>query len=149
MMYDLISISVIGFNVYAIYYGIQMNNYNLYYSMNLSLFLERIIKYSTTDVQIFKRPIGACRCGLFNDGGNISYASGFPSGHMTLTSNFFNNLLIIHKREKELKYIIIYNLPCLLMAFARYEKRCHDIPQIIAGYVLGLLITKITSSHVE
>lgn len=146
MIYNLISISVIGYNFYAIYHGLINNKYNLYYSMNVSLFLERIIKYSTTGIEIFKRPIGACGCGLFNEGGNVSHASGFPSGHMIVTSTFFNNLLIIHKKENDLKYVIIYNIPCLLMAFARYGKSCHDIPQIIAGYFLGYIVSQITSN---
>lgn len=149
LIYNLISISVVQFNLYAIYQGLAYYDYNLYYSMNLSLFMERIIKHLTQNIEIFKRPVCAIGCGLFNEGGNASQLSGFPSGHMTLTSNFFNNLLITHGRNNDRKYIIIYNIPCLLMAIARYGKCCHDIPQIIGGYMLGYFIALLTNENYQ
>ena len=42
--------------------------------------MERIIKHLTKH-EIFKRPVCAIGCG-FNEGGNASQLSGFPSGHI-------------------------------------------------------------------
>lgn len=142
LIYNIISISVIGFNLYGILVGLINKNYELYYCMNFSLFLERCIKHLTTDMNIFKRPEGACGCGLFNEGGIISHKSGFPSGHMTMTSVFMNKLLQMHNRENDVKYIILYNVPCVLMGISRYAKLCHSIDQIMAGYLLGYIISR-------
>ena len=48
-------------------------------------------------------------------------------------------------RNKTFKKFVLYNIPCILMGFARYYKYCHNIYQIITGYILGLIIAIINN----
>lgn len=134
---DIFSLIPLCMDIYCIF----SLDFRLFILIIFSLVSHYIIKNITTGYYplIFKRPDGACNCSLYNTGGNVSMNSGFPSGHVTTTSLFMNYFLF-QKQKITLKDIILYNIPCLLVAIGRYYKKCHNIIQICAGYLLGLLI---------
>ncbi len=113
----------------------------------LCLLLHNIIKHVTQGwyPPIFKRPDGATDCNLFNSGGLVDEKSGFPSGHVTAISFLMNSLLF----NTDLSYqnIILYNIPILLVAYARVMKGCHNIIQVIAGYILGISVSHILHKY--
>lgn len=139
---DYISMSVLLFNYYAIFEAL-FGNLEFVLGIQFILFVEHLIKDYTQNyiyIDILKRPDGAYNCGLFNDGGLVDHKSGFPSGHMSVTS-FFTHLYYFKYSEKICwKSYLFYNSLNLLMAYARYSKKCHNIFQILGGYILGYLI---------
>ena len=93
---------------------------------------------------IFKRPKNAYNCNILNNSGDDSFKPGFPSGHMTSIS-FFTNYLYFTQTNKSLYNFIFYNIPSIIMAYARFYKKCHNIPQILFGFILGLYSSFIIS----
>jgi membrane-associated phospholipid phosphatase len=81
-----------------------------------------------------RRPIGASGCDILCMSGAAGGRAGFPSGHMTTAT-----LLVIglyHHSRSPLTLII--GIPwCAAMAWARYTKECHTLPQIAAGVLWG------------
>lgn len=145
-IYDFISLFAIIVNIYSIY------SLDLVLIIGLvnSLFLHDFLKELTTGwyAPLFKRPNGAINCNLFNTGGLVDHKSGFPSGHVTVMS-FFMNILLLRKKQNNVnnyntytpyshwKNIIIYNIPIIIMGYARIMKGCHNLFQVVAGYLLG------------
>jgi membrane-associated phospholipid phosphatase len=115
-----------------------------------------------------KRPNGAQGCDFFSIKGDVSGRPGFPSGHMSIVSYWacYNILLllnspfkgdinldaIIHSKSKSISkpkslqdhvwiiFLILLNIGLvILMAWARYFKKCHNIIQIVGGIVFGSL----------
>ena len=134
-IYDLISLTIL----YVIFYSIFTRDFVMILGIVTSNIIHKIIKIITTpiDNNIFKRPLKNKNNGLFNQGGH-SNRSGFPSGHMTTISYFMNTLLYRYNIVNIIT-IIIFNIPCLLMAIARYCRHSHNLIQIFAGYLLGLI----------
>ena len=67
--------------------------------------------------------------------------SGFPSGHVATISFLMNYILNCPCTTDDIidyKTFILYNIPIVLVAYARVMKGCHNIIQVIAGYLLGL-----------
>lgn len=122
-------------------------NYKLMLFIVITIFIHYLIKNATHMIYdpIFKRPDNAFNCNMCNNDGDVSKNPGFPSGHMATISLVMNYYLMQNNIDNaiEWKYIILYNIPCLLVAYARYAKSCHNIPQIIAGYLLGLIMAYI------
>ena len=135
-IYDIISFSIFIINIYTI---ITLQ-YDLFLSNIIVIIIHKYIKHHTTGLypNIFKRPNGACDCNIFNDGGIVSHKSGFPSGHMSSISLFMNGFLFKNNKKVDILQFIIYNIPCILMGVARYQKKCHNLIQIIFGYLFGL-----------
>lgn len=135
-IYDFISLSIIFLNIY-LFFSLE---FELLIVNTFALIVHKFIKKITKGYypEIFKRPNGAIDCDLFNCGGVSSNKSGFPSGHMTSISFFMNALLFKSKKELTLKNVFLYNIPCILMGIARYNKNCHNLIQIIFGYLLGI-----------
>ena len=133
-LYDLISILVL----YVFFYSIFERDYIMFFGIITSNIIHKIIKFSTTGLnnRIFDRPKKNFNNNLFNQGG-YSNRSGFPSGHMT-TISFFTNTLLFRNNDYSVFAIVIFNIPCLFMALARYYRHSHNVIQIIAGYILGL-----------
>jgi membrane-associated phospholipid phosphatase len=91
---------------------------------------------------IFKRPNGATDCNLFNYGGKSDHCSGFPSGHVA-SITFFMEMLVLRNNVDVLYNKTTYYVPILLVAYSRYMKKCHNIIQIFAGYLLGYGVANI------
>lgn len=113
----------------------------------LSVVIHIIIKEITSGwyPPIFKRPVGATDCGLFNTGGLVDHKSGFPSGHVSAISFLMNSLLF--NTTYNIYNILLYNIPVLLVAYGRIMSGCHNTIQVIAGYILGLVIANILYQH--
>lgn len=140
-IHDVISISLILLNIYIL----VALHIELFCLNVLAIIVHKYIKHYTNGIypNIFKRPDDACDCSIFNYGGYYGNKSGFPSGHMTSTSLYMNGLLFKSKKPLTVYNFILYNIPCILMAIARYEKKCHNIIQIIVGYLFGLSVSYI------
>lgn len=107
--------------------------------------IKQFIKNKTKniDIPILKRPCNAINCNGKNDGGNVGNDPGFPSGHMSATS-FMTNLYYLKQcKTKNINNYILYNIWNVFMGYARYSKNCHNIFQIIGGYLFGLMVAVI------
>ena len=145
IIYDIISLFVISIILYPF---TNHNDTILQIGSILAIFLHFVIKMATGGLypNIFKRPDGACDCGIFNDGGLVETQSGFPSGHVTSTSYLFTYLLLKKKHYDNFD-IILYVFPSFAMGVSRYMRGCHNIIQIITGYVLGSCIAYFTIQY--
>lgn len=118
--------------------------------MMLAGFVVRFIKdlpYPKSWKWVTDRPKGAANCDYFSRNGPAKPGTpGMPSGHMTHTTIFATVMILgrfISARGKELSLdnLVFYGVNVslvLVMAFARYHKKCHNLPQIFFGFVLGL-----------
>ncbi len=140
-LYDIISTSLVVFNLYYIY------NFNIIILLGflLCVFFQDFFKEVTFGWLpfLFKRPNGANNCSLFNSGGLIDHKSGFPSGHVSVISFLMIFLLL----EKETNLFntnnIYYFIPIVLIGYARIKKGAHNLFQVLGGYMLGLIIAYI------
>ena len=141
-IYDFISFFAIVANIY-IFYSLEPI---LILGSGLCLFFHDFLKEVTVDwyAPIFKRPTGAINCSLFNTGGLVDHKSGFPSGHVTITSFLMNMLFLRNKTSTTTwKSMILYNIPVVLMGYARILKGCHNLIQVVAGYLLGYCVANV------
>ena len=81
------------------------------------------------------RPEGCSNCSLTNTPTDPN-GPAFPSGHMGLTTFLVITLLYVTKNTNMLAYVLT-GIYILLMGYSRYYKKCHNIPQIIAGILHG------------
>ena len=137
-VWDLISLSIL-IAPYMGIYEILDGNLELFIGLFLCLTIEKNVKRLTHKwyPPIFKRPDDATDCSILNDGGPVGDRGGFPSGHVATTS-FFANMYYFKNNDFNNKTFLKYNLFPIVMGLARYMKSCHNIYQIIAGYLLGL-----------
>jgi len=86
------------------------------------------------------RPIGAKNCGLFNNcSKKLSKSYGFPSGH----AQYAGTMLVIMNSIIQNPFHQIINLIySIFIASARVYEKCHTIEQVVAGYVIGIFVTK-------
>ena len=87
---------------------------------------------------ILYRPEGAFNCNFLNEGGNASGKPGFPSGHVSTASYIMMSLYLYYKTNIELSIFYV-----LVVAFARLNKKCHNIYQVIGGMIYGYFVAKI------
>lgn len=104
------------------------------------------IKRVLGSVGVFGRPHAAIGCDLFCIGGPVGGQPGFPSGHVT-TATMFVAAVWLHTRAV---WVLIVGIPWIAaMAWARWYKHCHNLPQIVGGVVAGcigaVLMTSIVS----
>jgi membrane-associated phospholipid phosphatase len=84
----------------------------------------------------FGRPAGATGCDAFCLKGPVGGEPGFPSGHMTISSMFVAALWLRYHNP----LILWIGVPWLIaMGWSRWAKRCHNIEQIMAGTLTGVL----------
>lgn len=96
---------------------------------------------------LLHRPVGASNTDILSRNGFKPVdAPGFPSGHVTMTAVFavYRILRLYRNYDNIFTFITNEPLPILfylglivLMGYARWYKRCHNIPQILGGFVLG------------
>jgi len=106
------------------------------------------IPYPKSLYKITRRPDGAKNCDFLSKNGVCKANSpGFPSGHMATTVFFLVVTLMLYSRKYksfkifakvQYKLISLSVLFILLMGWARYYKKCHNIAQIIGGSLFGL-----------
>lgn len=123
----------------------------------LTVFIKRMSAYAPKIFNfLLVRPKGASNTDILSRNGPKSPDSpGFPSGHMTMTTVFAIYRLIRLYRNKtsgDFNIINIFNFfktypiqimfylgLIALMAAARLYKKCHTIPQVIGGFLLGTI----------
>ncbi len=98
-----------------------------------------LIKYltSNTSYKCLMRPEGAKNCGAWNDGGEQGGQPGFPSGHVATAATFWTVATILTGDW------IVGILGCIMvaaMAWARLQKKCHTVVQVIGGGIVGGVI---------
>jgi len=139
-IYDFISLFTLLINVYFIF------NFDIILIIGLIICIisQLILKIITTNWYplIFKRPDGAINCNLFNTGGLVDNKSGFPSGHVTVIS-FFMEMLLLRYNNHDFLNKLYFNIPIILVGYARIKKGCHNLIQVIAGYLLGYFVANL------
>lgn len=145
-IYDFISLFALFVNIYILY----TLDLVLIFGSTTCLFFHDFIKELTRDwyPSIFKRPDGATNCSLFNTGGLVDHKPGFPSGHVTSIS-FLMNILLLRNKDISLKKIMLYNIPIFIMGYARIMKGCHNLIQVVAGYILGYSIANLFHGYAK
>lgn len=122
-------------------YSILIRDYKLILGIIIATLSQIGIKKITKNLNkdIFLRPKEACNCSSFNNGGYVGLEPGFPSGHVTLTT-FFVNYMYFKKYNGDLFALAFLNFIPLVIGISRYEKKCHNIYQTLAGYMLGIIL---------
>lgn len=83
-----------------------------------------------------QRPPGACRCDLWESSENNAGEHGFPSGHSAFALFYVLGLWWWTKSP----WVLAIGLPWVaFVGYSRIHKRCHSVPQVVAGYIVGLL----------
>ena len=83
---------------------------------------------------ISPRPEGAINCNIMCTNGNQEGKPGMPSSHAA-TIVFFTTYYYCHTRNFHIRAILIGY--AVLVMMSRYHKRCHTVPQIMVGALLG------------
>lgn len=97
-----------------------------------------------------KRPEGAMNCNCINRGGDVSGKAGFPSGHVAVTC-FILVSIYVHVLRTQTHPILItlWGLYAMVqvyfVAWSRIRKRCHTVPQTVAGGVIGVATAIVVS----
>jgi membrane-associated phospholipid phosphatase len=87
---------------------------------------------------ILHRPDKNAKCSMLNRNSNEKWGTfAIPSGHMTSVVIFAIAFVFIFQNNFVVLTGILY---IVLMAFARYYKKCHNLLQIIAGILYGSLL---------
>jgi membrane-associated phospholipid phosphatase len=85
---------------------------------------------------IFARPLAASGCDAFCLNGPVGGRPGFPSGHMT-TATMLVTCLWWHTGEP---VVLWFGIPWMVaMAWARWQKSCHNSVQIAGGIAFGYI----------
>jgi membrane-associated phospholipid phosphatase len=121
-------------------------NIKYFFGLVSSSYVAQALKYLTPypkwSYKYTMRPEGARDCDYLSCGGlSKPNSPGMPSGHMTTTGYFvvYNILYIIkHNYNKSLIFANIILL--IIMGWARINKKCHNLIQVICGSILGSLM---------
>lgn len=125
-----------------------------------TLGIKRVSRYAPKEFGfLLDRPHGACNTDILSRNGlKPRHTPGFPSGHVTLTTVFsIYRLLRLYHDSTDLysfihKYplqIVFYIGLIVLMGFARWYKRCHNIYQIIGGFIVGLIFAIVLDKIIQ
>ena len=148
MFWNLISLSLIPLILTPISLYVKTKN-QVYIPVIVSIVITEIIISFSRQLPIIHpvmlRPVGARDCNLFNSGGSYDGGIGMPSGHVMLTTCISLSLLFIYTKTNNLYTISKYYpiqftitvLYILLMAISRVKRNCHNIPQVMGGFILG------------
>lgn len=152
MVYDLLSIYVVGFFTYPFIKYFETRDI-IYLVFGISIIVvdysTKAIKFLTKDLhEIFKRPVLATDCDIFCRNKECGGKPGFPSGHVT-TMAFFT--MFFYLKTKNMNFTVFNIISTALIALARYKKHCHNEWQIIAGtfygIASGIILNKIINSY--
>jgi len=81
------------------------------------------------------RPYGATNCDVMATNGNREGTPGMPSSHVAVVVFFALFYLRYSTNPIVSATIILYTISIIV---SRYDKKCHTIPQIITGALLGI-----------
>ena len=117
---------------------------NIYLSLILIVIVLKTIilkpiKQIFNNLKLGKRPPGSFNCNMFNCGG-IPHSGGMPSGHMALLGIMGNIVYNIYKNSNNKNYVFMYIFITITTGISRYSSKCHTLPQIVIGYLVGIII---------
>jgi membrane-associated phospholipid phosphatase len=139
---DIISISVILVYIIPAFLYVQSKNITHLYAI-VGAFGACVLS-ETTKIYIIgdrnPRPIGAKNCDLWCCDGNQDGKPGMPSGHSVQVA-FFAGYYFNQTNNLYIKVALI--LFPLAVMISRYTKHCHSIRQVIAGALLGFILSQI------
>lgn len=115
-----------------------------------TLGIKQISRYAPKELGfLLDRPVGAFNTDVLSrNGAKSPHSPGFPSGHVAAATVFaMYRLLRLYRGSSDLyKFIHKHPLEILfylglifIMGFARWYKRCHNIYQIIGGFIVGVI----------
>lgn len=94
------------------------------------------IKYALGGKGWLGRPTGATGCDVFCMGGAVGGEPGMPSGHVATATMFVTYVWL----QNGSPWVLVLGLPwCVAMAWSRWWKRCHNVPQLVGGTLVGVL----------
>lgn len=133
---DFISCSIISvYIIPVILYGITHQSYHKIAFIGVLAVngISECIKHIFVK-DVSPRPDGATDCNLLCTNGNQEGKPGMPSSH-SATVAFFATFYYCHTTNPYIRTgLIIY---AILVMMSRYYKRCHSVPQITVGALLG------------
>ena len=153
---DYISTLPIAFSFISLLEAVNKKNYLenalflfwMHYSNGLTYFLKHL-DYPESWRHWTDRPEGASNTDMLSRNGlKPPGTPGFPSGHMTSAAFFSTYRLLRLWREKgkqsvkkfvkeNLTVVLFYSGIIFATAWARWYKKCHNLPQILGGIVVG------------
>lgn len=134
---DLISLSLVGLMFYPVMQYIATLEIIYFYILVGEILCQiaiKITRHFPWDGPIVRRPPAAEKCDVFCRDGNVGHKLGMPSGHMTLTTYIVTCFYLLNPSIAKLWFGIIM---IIAMGISRYYKACHNLPQIIAGFLFG------------
>ena len=150
---DIYSVVPLAIYFAMFYMGIYTGNVNealgfclFFYVNNEITSIIKKLPYPESLWDVTRRPDGSFNTDyLSRNGPSKKDAPGFPSGHMTSMAAFAMYMILRKKGEQDWDEFIRENTvffwlnvgSVLLMAFARWYKKCHNITQILAGTIYG------------
>ena len=147
--FSMFPILIYFFGIYAgVYFNTLKESVSFITFMFFNDLITKVIKslpYPEILWEITRRPEGAFNTDYFSRNGKaLKDAPGFPSGHMTSITSFCFYMLLRKKKNDWKNFftnnniLVLFSLILiLLMAFARWYKRCHNLVQIIGGIIYG------------
>tara|TARA_B100000123_G_C25592652_1_gene367780 strand:- start:125 stop:649 length:525 start_codon:yes stop_codon:yes gene_type:complete len=122
----------------------------------MSDYLVKIIKnlnYPPKLYKITRRPEGAYNTDYLSRNGNVpKNTPGFPSGHVTSVT-IFSLCMILMKWKFELpwkdfllnnkRFCFVQFFLIVITGVARYVKKCHNLFQILGGFIFGIIMSVI------
>lgn len=140
MLADYISSSIIALVCYPFLRFLETQDVKYLYfgvcliAIDLST---KVIKYLTRNLgDLFTRPELATGCDILCREGPCGNKPGFPSGHMT-TAAFFSTVFYLTNPSVVTASVGISII--IATAWARYIKNCHNVLQICAGGIYGVI----------
>lgn len=143
--WDYVSLSIVGliaFPVLRFATTLQPKYAIMLLGIILSDYGTKLVKDLTKDMEpeVLKRPRGASDCDFFCRNGDCEYNPGMPSGHMATTTFALTFMYLAEDGIKNRAAFAAFAVVTfVLMGFARYMKRCHNVPQILLGGLWGAL----------
>jgi membrane-associated phospholipid phosphatase len=150
---DLYSIIPIAIYFAVFYMGVYTSNFKesvsfiiFFYVNNYITGIIKKLPYPESLWNVTRRPEGAFNTDYFSRNGPAKKdANGFPSGHMTSVAGFCTYMILRKMGNQDFKEFVRENpgffwaniLLVLLMGFARWYKKCHNLTQIIGGIIYG------------
>jgi membrane-associated phospholipid phosphatase len=84
------------------------------------------------------RPFGATNCNLLCNDGNQAGRPGMPSSH-SAEAAFILGYYFQVTNNKYIRLSLLFYAASIMLS--RYLKKCHSIPQIVVGTILGLFLS--------
>jgi membrane-associated phospholipid phosphatase len=141
MVQDLISLSAVLLYVIPVI-GYALTSNFIHIKGLIGLFTTMVLGESIKHYIIKEsspRPKGAYNCNLWCNDGAQEGKPGMPSGHSSQVA-FFASFYYEHTQNIWARAGLI--LYALLVMISRYVKRCHTIPQIATGALLGWTMSR-------